>query len=39
MREAWAMERQLGFSEMEFAGKRKLTRRERFLNEMEQVVP
>ena len=33
------MERQLGFSEMEFAGKRKQTRREKFLNGMDQVVP
>jgi IS5 family transposase len=33
------MERQPGFSEVEFAGKRKRTRREKFLAEMEQVVP
>lgn len=33
------MERQPGFSEVEFAGKRKQTRREKFLNEMEEVVP
>ncbi|MGC4129369.1 MAG: IS5 family transposase [Bergeyella sp.] len=33
------MDHQLGFSEMEFAGKRKQTRREKFLHEMELVVP
>jgi IS5 family transposase len=33
------MEHQCGFSEMEFAGKRKVTRREKFLTEMEAVVP
>ena len=33
------MEHQPGFSELEYAGKRKQTRRERFLNSMEDVVP
>ena len=33
------MDQQLGFSELEFSGKRKLTRREKFLAEMELVVP
>jgi transposase, IS5 family len=33
------MEHQPGFSEFEFAGKRKTTRREKFLAEMEAVVP
>jgi transposase, IS5 family len=33
------MEHQPGFSEFEFAGKRKITRREKFLAEMENVVP
>jgi IS5 family transposase len=30
---------QLSFSDAEYAGKRKQTRREKFLAEMEQVVP
>lgn len=30
---------QISFSDFEYAGKRKQTRRERFLAEMEQVVP
>ena len=30
---------QMSFSDFEYAGKRKQTRRERFLAEMEQVVP
>lgn len=30
---------QLSFSEAEFAGKRKVTRREKFLAEMERAVP
>lgn len=29
----------MSFSDFEYAGKRKQTRRERFLAEMEQVVP
>lgn len=33
------MEHQPGFSEFEYAGKRKLTRREKFLATMEDVVP
>lgn len=33
------MEAQSSFSQMEYAGKKKRTRRERFLSEMEQVVP
>ena len=33
------MEHQPGFSELEFAGKRKQTRREKFLASMEEVVP
>ncbi len=33
------MEHQQGFSEFEFAGKRKVTRREKFLASMEEVVP
>jgi len=33
------MEHQPGFSELEFAGKRKTTRREKFLAKMEAVVP
>lgn len=33
------MEHQLGFSELEYAGKRKRTRREKFLETMEEVVP
>ncbi|WP_287460154.1 transposase, partial [Accumulibacter sp.] len=31
--------KQISFSEAEFAGKRRLTRRERFLADMEQVIP
>ena len=30
---------QLSFSDAEYSGKRKQTRRERFLAEMEQVIP
>ena len=30
---------QMSFSDFEYAGKRKQTRRERFLAEMDQVVP
>ncbi len=30
---------QMSFYDFEYAGKRKQTRRERFLTEMEQVVP
>ena len=33
------MEQQLSFAQAEYAGKKKVTRRERFLGEMEQVVP
>jgi len=33
------MEHQPGFSELEFAGKRKVTRREKFLASMDEVVP
>ena len=33
------MDHQQGFSELEFAGKRKKTRREKFLESMEEVVP
>ena len=33
------MERQRSFAQAEYAQKKKITRRERFLNEMEQVVP
>lgn len=33
------MEHQLGFSELEFTGKRKQTRRDKFLAAMEEVVP
>ncbi|MEY2907222.1 MAG: hypothetical protein RLZZ408_1693 [Verrucomicrobiota bacterium] len=33
------MNKQLGFSTGEYAGKKKATRRERFLGEMEKVVP
>tara|TARA_R110000850_G_scaffold16079_17_gene50241 strand:- start:36158 stop:36370 length:213 start_codon:yes stop_codon:yes gene_type:complete len=31
--------KQMSFADAEYAGKRKQTRRERFLNEMDQVVP
>jgi len=34
-----AMEQQLSFAQSEYAGKKKVTRRERFLGEMEKVVP
>ena len=30
---------QISFSQMEYAGKKRVTRRERFLGEMERVVP
>ena len=33
------MRQQLSFAEAEYAGKKKVTRRERFLGEMEKVVP
>jgi len=33
------MEQQLSFAQSEYAGKKKVTRRERFLGEMEKVVP
>jgi IS5 family transposase len=33
------MKQQMSFAQAEYAGKKKLTRRERFLAEMEQVVP
>lgn len=33
------MKQQLSFAQSEYAGKKKVTRRERFLGEMEQVVP
>jgi IS5 family transposase len=33
------MEQQMSFSQAEYAGKKKTTRREKFLGEMEQVVP
>jgi IS5 family transposase len=33
------MEKQLSFAQAEYAGKKKMTRRERFLGEMERVVP
>ena len=33
------MKRQISFAESEFSGKKKTTRRERFLGEMEKVVP
>jgi IS5 family transposase len=33
------MEKQLSFAQAEYAGKKKVTRRERFLGEMERVVP
>jgi len=33
------MENQLSFAQVEYAGKKKITRRERFLGEMERVVP
>ena len=33
------MEKQMSFAQSEYAGKKKMTRRERFLGEMEKVVP
>lgn len=33
------MKQQLSFAQCEYAGKKKVTRRERFLGEMEQLVP
>jgi len=33
------MEKQLSFGEMEYAGKKKQTRRDRFLQQMEKMVP
>ena len=33
------MKRQIGFAEAEIAGKKRVTRRQRFLAEMEKVVP
>jgi transposase, IS5 family len=33
------MEKQMSFAQSEYAGKKKVTRRERFLGEMEKVVP
>jgi transposase, IS5 family len=33
------MEQQMSFAQAEYAGKRKVTRRERFLSEMERLVP
>src|SRR5580692_11881359 len=33
------MNRQMSFAQSEYAGKKKVTRRERFLGEMEQIVP
>src|SRR5450432_1217703 len=33
------MKQQLSFAQSEYAGKKKMTRRERFLGEMEKVVP
>lgn len=35
----FAMEKQMSFAQCEYAMKRKVTRRERFLGDMEQVVP
>ena len=35
---AFAMQ-QISFSQIEYAGKKRVTSRERFLGEMEQVVP
>jgi len=34
-----SMEKQMSFAQSEYAGKKRMTRRERFLAEMEQVVP
>ena len=33
------MEQQMSFAQSEYAGKKKVTRRERFLAEMEELVP
>ncbi|MEA3209108.1 MAG: transposase, family, partial [Chthoniobacter sp.] len=33
------MEQQMSFAQSEYAGKKKVTRRERFLAEMENLVP
>jgi transposase, IS5 family len=33
------MKRQMGFAEAEIAGKKRVTRRQRFLAEMEKVLP
>ena len=33
------MRQQMSFAQAEYAGKKKVTRRERFLGEMEKVVP
>ncbi len=33
------MNRQMSFAQSEYAGKKKVTRREKFLGEMERVVP
>src|SRR5271165_1962135 len=33
------MEKQMSFSQAEYAGKKKVTRRERFLSDMERVMP
>jgi len=33
------MEKQLSFGEMEYAGKKKQTRRDRFLQQMEKMIP
>ena len=33
------MKRQMSFAQCEYAGKKKVTRRERFLAEMEKLVP
>ncbi|ONP33166.1 IS5 family transposase, partial [Burkholderia cenocepacia] len=33
------MQRQIGFAEAESAGKKRVTKRQRFLAEMEKVVP
>jgi len=33
------MEKQMSFAQTEYAGKKKMTRREKFLSEMEKVVP
>jgi transposase, IS5 family len=36
---AACMKQQMSFAQSEYAGKKKVTRRERFLGEMERVVP